>query len=1084
MTLTVGKYTFTAWLRRGIGGSISEPDTFGASGGAVKERASIPVDVTVNANAVHKDFTLLGPGDVVGINPNIVVRTEPRDWVTDFEPSYLAFIEIYDEDFLWRYTPARAVGDKLRPWLALAILEEDATDRPGEFTRNDASVPLPTISVHSAASLPSISQSWAWAHVHTNESFATATDFEQFLESLNTPDNPNADRIVCRLMSPRHLKANTAYGAFVIPAFETGRLAGLGQDPKDVNAQQASWTDAPGPIDFPVYYQWRFRTGENEDFESMVKRLQPIPADSRLGIRGMDGEKPGWGLTVGTDIGQIVPTDEKQTVLGLEGALRAPTTVSSPTTVDSSRPFLQQLASVLNLPAQLQNAPATANLPVVAPPIYGEYHAMQHTVDVTQTGWVNALNRDPRSRVPAGFGVSAVQQNQESYVARAWAQVQQVLDTNRVIRLASYAMRATQVVYANFAVRLPPERAVAFFSPVLRKVRGSPTTLQHVIGESTLPPGAVGGAMRRLVRARGAVAKRIASADASFTHGALITGLASGKLTAAPPHEPSSDLITDVIVAGKVPVEVSPPWMTWIVSHGLMALVAALVLLAVVALATGAWVICIVLAAMAIGAYVTLRARAEAQLSADAAANAPTKIVEPSTVVSAIVAAPARPDFRFVESDPVVTPTARAGTQMTTSIEKTSASAYAVQFTEVALTTKGSAGADTLEAKHFRAAASALENRLTIAVAERVRAPFDLSNALTKLTAAVDPLKAFPRRVASGVRFTFDPTWLLEAEHLVPAMAYPDFDDPMYEKLRDISSELLLPNLELLPPNSITLLLTNAPFIEAYLTGLNYEFGKELLWREYPTDRRGSYFRQFWDVRGILAEPTGESPESISARSKDITPLDQWTSSSLLGSHRNPLRPPGEQLVLTIRGDLLKKYPNTIIYAQKAHIARDGSGNPLPHDDPVIATVASDADVANEIKFPVFKASVEPDIRFYGFDLSVEQARGAEAPQAETDDWGYYFIIQQLPGEPRFGMDVSFEPDDPNAITWNDLAWTSFPDTEVFIDTTVQPTGIVPTGPGESLAEWGTDAAHMATILLQAPVMIAVRARDMLAGLA
>ena len=152
----------------------------------------------------------------------------------------------------------------------------------------------------------------------------------------------------------------------------------------------------------------------------------------------------------------------------------------------------------------------------------------------------------------------------------------------------------------------------------------------------------------------------------------------------------------------------------------------------------------------------------------------------------------------------------------------------------------------------------------------------------------------------------------------------------MYEKLRDVSSELLLPNLQLIPPNSITLLLTNPPFIEAYLVGLNYEFGKELRWREYPTDRRGSYFRQFWDMRGILAAPTGEAASETSERSKDITPLDTWPSASLLGTHRNPKRPPGEQVVLTVRGDLLKKYPNTLIYAQKAHLARDTNGNPLP----------------------------------------------------------------------------------------------------------------------------------------------------------
>ncbi len=40
-----------------------------------------------------------------------------------------------------------------------------------------------------------------------------------------------------------------------------------------------------------------------------------------------------------------------------------------------------------------------------------------------------------------------------------------------------------------------------------------------------------------------------------------------------------------------------------------------------------------------------------------------------------------------------------------------------------------------------------------------------------------------------------------------------------------------------------TLLRTNNRFIEAYLVGLNHEMGRELLWREYPTDQRGTYFR-------------------------------------------------------------------------------------------------------------------------------------------------------------------------------------------------------------------------------------------------
>ena len=1086
MSITVGKYTFNPWLRKGIGRSINEPDTLGATGGAVKERATVPVDVTVNGQAVHKDFALLGPGDAIGINPNAIVRTEPHDWVTDFEPNYLAFIEFYEEDFLWRQTPARPVGDRLRPWLALVVLEEATPEAEGEFTRNENSLPLSSITVKSTASLPPHTQTWAWAHVHTNESFANATEFEQFLESLHAPDHPNIDRIICRLTSPRRLKPNTPYGAFVVPAFETGRLAGRGQDPKNVDAQQPAWTDAVGAVDLPVFHQWRFRTGENEDFESMVKRLEPRPADARVGVRDMDGEQPGWGLTVGTDIGQIVPADEKQTVVGLEGALKAPTTKPRPLAVDVTRPFFRQLESVLNFAELRRTTPGAEDLPVVGPPIYGEHHAQRSTVDATHAGWVDALNRDPRTRVPAGFGVSVVRDGQESYVARAWAQVQAVLDANRLIRLAAYAMRASEAVYLNLAAQFAPERAISFFAPTLRKVRGSPTTLQHLLNESTLPPAAVSGVLRRLLRARGAIARRVASGDAAFSHGGLIRGLANGTLTAAPPKRPASDLATDTTAAGNAPAPSTSPALPWLAKHRWLLLIILLALLLVVGFITGAWSFTFAAAVVVIVAYALGNTWALSHPIAAGAVPGATSIADPALVADAVQRAPARDNFAFVETDPVVAPQPRAGTQISTTIASTSTSPNAVRFTQVTSATPAGTGADTVEARAFRTAATALNRRLAVTATERVRPAFDLQNAGIKLAAAVAPLAAFPRRVAAGVRFDFAPAWLLEPEHLVPAMAYPDFDDPMYEKLRDRSSELLLPNLELIPPNTITLLETNPPFIESYLTGLNYEFGKELLWREYPTDRRGSYFRQFWDVRGIIAEPTGERPEVTSERGKDITPLDTWTSTSSLGTHRNPLRPAGKQVVLTVRGDLLKKYPNTLIYAQKAHLAHDGSGQARPADDPVVAPVSSESDVQREIRFPVFKASVDPDIRFFGFDLTVDQARGAANPQAETDDWGYYFIIQQLPGEPRFGMDVSFTPDDDPStpITWNDIAWTLFPDGQQFIDASVPPQAFIPAGPGESLAQWGTDSARMASILFQTPVMIAVHAKEMLAGLA
>ena len=65
------------------------------------------------------------------------------------------------------------------------------------------------------------------------------------------------------------------------------------------------------------------------------------------------------------------------------------------------------------------------------------------------------------------------------------------------------------------------------------------------------------------------------------------------------------------------------------------------------------------------------------------------------------------------------------------------------------------------------------------------------------------------------------------------------------------------------------------------MTGLNHEFGRELLWREYPTDQRGSYFRQFWDVKGIITDDSDLTPEKraeLADTYKDIVPMDTWTS--------------------------------------------------------------------------------------------------------------------------------------------------------------------------------------------------------------
>ena len=156
-------------------------------------------------------------------------------------------------------------------------------------------------------------------------------------------------------------------------------------------------------------------------------------------------------------------------------------------------------------------------------------------------------------------------------------------------------------------------------------------------------------------------------------------------------------------------------------------------------------------------------------------------------------------------------------------------------------------------------------------------------------------------------------------------MAYPEIDMPMYEPLVDLSAELFLPNINLIEQNSITLLETNQRFIEAYMVGLNHEFARELLWREYPTDQRGSYFRQFWDVAQLPRRATAGRRGSCRRSCATSRRCTAGRRASKLGDHDHREQPGEneEELVLVIRGELLKKYPNAVIYAHRADVAAE-----------------------------------------------------------------------------------------------------------------------------------------------------------------
>jgi hypothetical protein len=327
-------------------------------------------------------------------------------------------------------------------------------------------------------------------------------------------------------------------------------------------------------------------------------------------------------------------------------------------------------------------------------------------------------------------------------------------------------------------------------------------------------------------------------------------------------------------------------------------------------------------------------------------------------------------------------------------------------------------------------------------------------------------------------------------------MVYPEIDLPMYEPLKEASSEMFLPNIQLIENNSITLLETNQKFIESYMVGLNHEVSRELLWREYPTDQRGSYFRQFWDVRSYLAQP-GIDPEVLREQLRDIPELHTWGTDTALGAHdhRELQGEKEDELVLVIRGELLKKYPTAVIYAHRAEWEML-NGQPDKSRPRKLATLTSEQEAhppRDLVKTPLYEAKVDPDIYFFGFDLTADKARGGQEVDG-VEDPGWFFVIKERPGEPRFGLDLPKPAPQSTIHTWNDLAWTDV--LTDYANSTFLHIGektVSVTDPGGTDSEhdqyledkafhWQADthAAEVAYILFQVPVLMAVHAAEML----
>lgn len=1082
MSDPIANYSFLPWLRHGLANNI-EPGIFEGprptmnvvlrlSGEKVTGSGKETVDVP-------RKVALFGPGDIQGIESRAVVRVEPRNWVTNFEPNYFPAIEFYDEDFVWRYTPETPVNGRLKPWIALIVLEEGT-----EFDEavNVKDKPLGYITAKTLAVFPEPSQLWATAHVHVSRSLidgaVTSANMDAVLPKFKSVLQENPDLAYSRLISLRELKPKTGYHAFLMPVYESGRRAGLGLDPAGANPTASAWVgdDRPEGSNFPYYYRWYFRTAETGDFESLVRLLKPQPADFRVGTRDMDVQDPG------INIAGLETQPELGGVLKLGGALRVPAAsfkgdeavkralYENWAKSDFPRPMQVDLARLINLADDYQQKSADdANPdgdpdPIITLPLYGTWHARtKRLLPPSQDyNWLHELNLDPRFRVAAGFGTRVVQENQEAYMDAAWEQLGKVLEANRRIRIGQFS---TQVSFVWWDQDIKPlvaaktAKGFVFLAPLKKRVlAGDFTVHQHML-ESHVQPALTSGALRRILRPRGRLMQSMPFDD-KHTPDNLLDRVNNGEVSAAPDLGVPPALNTVDELAEQVPPKDIPksvlekarkkPMLRWWL---LLALLIILLLLFLFA----PWRVAVAIAAVLVFIFFWIFSLLT---RAGIAVKASDAVKEESQT----------PDR--VDDLPDVDVNGIDGAKFKLALKN----AY------------------VLIAESAKAAHVPPKKKL------------DLPALTATIVDKINPLKTIPKRIMEMI--ALPPRIKFEiGETFVEAMAYPEFDTPMYKPLEKISSELLIPNLNLIPQNSVTLLETNQKFIEAYMVGLNHEFARELLWREYPTDQRGSYFRQFWDPSGYL-DTENLTAEQLREKLRDIPPLHTWSKNDELGDHdhREQGGPQEEEIVLVIRGELLKRYPNPVIYAHRAcwqrkvAVPADESKSPcersgaidLKAERRLVGLTASEelAPPTNKILTPLYEAQVAPDITFFGFNLKVETARGGPGTNV-ADDPGWFFVIKERPGDPRFGLDLDKQP---KIQVWNDVSWKDVKLMKQHVDVMQPPPAPVePTAPEdlEKHPQWTEDkdvhwnaanvtSADLAYILLQAPVLVAFHASEML----
>jgi len=497
------QYRFIPWVRSGLASSVAEIDSLGDG---LPSHTQFQVKFKINQqHAVEQQLRLNAPGDIVAIDQEQIVRTEPADRTLNYEANYFPYVEFQRADFPWIFTPAS--GDslaRLRPWLVLIVVREQY----GVEIKLNPNNRLPCITISAPAipahELPPLRDSWAWAHAQVID--GTGVSLEQALQS----DSPLS---TSRLLCPTKLKPESRYLACLVPAFKSGLKSGLGiaLDEAD-NMLQPAWESgdaAPSEITLPIYYHWSFSTGIGGDFESLVRQLKGCPFPQNIKQPSISVNSLGYQLP---DLGN----------LDIQGALRAPGSRLQNTVPFDFSKHLMQVLNKTN-----QSAEDSGQTLVVGPPLYASFQTLRHQLSSQNDsqGWLNELNLDPRFRASAGLGTQIIQEQQDELMASAWQQLDRLKQRKQKFDRAQLAAQLSMTIFQKRVSNLSPEKLAQFSAPAHKQIVYSTqknilsvtsqfmlqntSTVYSKFQDTELSDSIVSSLQRRILRARGPLAKRV-----------------------------------------------------------------------------------------------------------------------------------------------------------------------------------------------------------------------------------------------------------------------------------------------------------------------------------------------------------------------------------------------------------------------------------------------------------------------------------------------------------------------------------------------------------------------------------------------